>query len=129
MTTNVAASEGTGVITVALGIGGALLVFAVLTNRSIPLISSDRVALIALVVIGMAMCAQGGIGRVAAASAWAHPLSIIGYVLGIVILTVAAAAILGRELPLIADSRQAIVAVAVLGAIKVGVTALHQLLT
>jgi hypothetical protein len=55
--------------TIILGILAAGLVFAVLTGRRVPLISSERVALIVLVVLGMAMCTNG-IGRVAAANAW-----------------------------------------------------------
>ena len=43
---------------------------------------------ILLVLIGMAICAQGGIGRVAALGVWSHPLSILGYLLGGLILLI-----------------------------------------
>ena len=54
-----------------------------------------------LLVLGMAICAQGGIGRVAAAGQWAHPLAILGYLLGAAILILAAAVFFNVKLPLI----------------------------
>ena len=112
--------------TIILGILAAGLVFAVLTGRRVPLISSERVALIVLVVLGMAMCANG-IGRVAAANTWAHPLSIIGYLLGALILIVAGPALMGRPLPLIPGVHQAIIAVSALGVLKLVLSAIHRL--
>jgi SAM-dependent methyltransferase len=44
--------------------------------------------IILLVIIGMTICTQGGIGRVAATGQWTHPLSIIGYILGGLILLI-----------------------------------------
>jgi hypothetical protein len=44
----------------------AALVFAVVTGKRVPLISNLRIAMAVLLVLGMTMCALGGIGRVAA---------------------------------------------------------------
>lgn len=121
-----AISSGGSMTTILLGILAAGLVFAVLTGRKVPLIASERAALIVLVVIGMAMCTSG-IGRVAAAGAWTHPLSITGYLLGALILVVAGAAILGRPLPMVPGVHQAIIAVSALGVAKLVVSALHRI--
>lgn len=126
MKANAITSTGNSTTTILLGILAAALVFAVLTDRKVPLIASERAALIVLVVIGMAMCSNG-IGRVAAAGAWAHPLSIIGYLLGAVILVVAGAAILGKPLPLVPDVHQAIIVVSALGVVKLVVSVLHRM--
>jgi Na+/alanine symporter len=106
----------------------ALLVLATLTGRKVPFVSSDRAALIVLVVLGMAMCARG-IGRVAAVGEWAHPLSILGYLVGALILVIAVASLAGKPLPLISSIQQAILAVALLSAAKLVLSALHRFLS
>jgi hypothetical protein len=72
-----------------------------------------------LIFFSLEICAQGGIGRVAAQNAWAHPLSILGYVLGGLILLVTAAVCMGWKLPFIQDDRQALIAIAILAVAKV----------
>src|SRR5512146_2787667 len=99
MKTNTMSTSGTNLVVIALGILVALLIFAVFTGRKVPLLTTDRSALIALVIIGMLMCSQGGIGRVSASGAWLHPFSIIGYVLGAVIILIGIAAFFGKNLP------------------------------
>jgi hypothetical protein len=79
-----------------LGIVAVLLVAAVLTNTSVPFISGDRAAFVALAVIGMSMCALGGIGKAQAGLGWAHPLTIVGIVLGSLALLLVAAVLTGR---------------------------------
>jgi hypothetical protein len=111
-----------------LGVLAALLVLATLTGRRIPFVSSDRAALIVLVVLGMAMCARG-IGRVAAVGEWAHPLSILGYLVGALILVIAVASLAGKPLPLISSIQQAILAVGLLSAAKLVLSALHRFLS
>ncbi len=110
-----------------LGLLAIGLVVATLTGKKIPLISSERVALIVLVVIGMAMCASG-IGRVAASGQWTHPLAILGYLVGALILVVAISNLIGISLPLVSTTRQAVLAVALLGAVKLIISAAHRFL-
>jgi len=100
-----------------LGIVVAGIVFASQAGRALPLISTPRASLIALLVVGMAMCA-GGIGQVGASGRWTSPLAILGYLLGAVILIIIIAALAGWKLPLIADQRQAAAAVGILIAVK-----------
>ena len=106
------------VVPLALGILSAVIVFATLAGKPLPLISGPRAALIALLVIGMTMCAAGGIGQVGASGRWGSPLAIVGYLLGAAILVVIASVFTGWKLPLIAGETQAVTAVAVLMAVK-----------
>jgi hypothetical protein len=108
-----------------LSVMAGLLVLTTLTGREIPFIASDESALIVLGVLGMAMCASG-IRRVAALGQFAHPLSILAYLIGTLILVIGVAALAGKPLPLISGARPAILAVASLGAAKVALSALHR---
>ena len=76
----------------------AIVTFIGVTGKKVPLLSSIRLDIVLLVIIGMVICAQGGIGRVAAASQWAHPLAIAGYILGGLILLVALSVFAGWKL-------------------------------
>jgi hypothetical protein len=114
-------------IVIALGILAALLVFAVLTGRKVPLLSTDRAALLALVVIGLIMCTQGGIGRVSASGAWLHPFSILGYLLGATVVVIGIAALFGKNIPPLTSFYQSFTAVAVIAAVKLVLTTIHRL--
>ena len=107
----------------------AAVTFIGVTGKKVSLLSNIRVDIILLVLIGMAICTQGGIGRVAATGQWAHPLSIIGYLLGGLILLIALAVFVGWKLPFIANEQQALLAVAVLASLKVVTAVAHYLLS
>lgn len=100
-----------------LGVVVALIVFATIGGKSLPLINSPKAALIALLVVGMAMC-TGGIGQVGASGKWTSPLAIIGILLGILILVIIIAGLAGWKLPLITGQVQAVVAVGLLIVVK-----------
>jgi hypothetical protein len=109
------------------------LLFAVVafiggTGKKIPLLSSIRVDILLLVIIGMAICAQGGIGRVAATGQWIHPLAIVGYILGGLILLVALSVFVGWKLPYIQSNQQALLAIAILAGLKVVNAFMHYFL-
>ena len=106
-----------------LGLLAAALILVVLANANaqLPLISNDRGALVALVVVGMAMCSVGGIGKAIGLYGWKHPITLAGNALGVLILVVFAAVLLGIPLPLIASDRAAFVAITLIGAIKVAI--------
>ena len=105
-----------------------IVLFIGATDKKVPILSNIRVDIILLVIIGMMMCTQGGIGRVAATGQWAHPLSIIGYVLGGLILLIALAAFVGWRLPYIQNNQQALIGIAVLIGLKVVNAVTHYLL-
>lgn len=121
-----------GVITPAI-IGLALLFAAVafigVTGKKVPVLSNIRVDIILLVIIGLTMCTQGGIGRIAVMGQWTHPLSIIGYILGGLILLITLAVFVGWRLPLIANDQQALLAIAILASLKVVNAVTHYLLS
>jgi len=79
-----------------LGILAALIVVALLANIRLPLIGSDRAAFIALVVIGMTMCALGGIGRAQSTLGWTDPVTLVGIVFASLALVLVAAVLTGR---------------------------------
>jgi hypothetical protein len=86
-------------------------------NKSIPLLSNPKLALIAIFVIGFAMCTNG-IGAVAASGKWTSPIGILGILLGIAILVIVIAALAGWKLPFIEGDTQAIIAVTGLIGVK-----------
>ncbi len=86
---------------------------------------SEKTLLVVGTFVGMAMC-TGGIGQVAARGEWAHPLAILGYVLGALILVVVGAALFGINLPLIDSPRAALIAMIVLVILKVALTQVHH---
>jgi peptidoglycan/LPS O-acetylase OafA/YrhL len=108
----------TGVIVpLLLGAISALIVYVTLTGRTLPLIAGPRAGLVALLIVGMAMC-TAGIGQVGVSGRWASPLAILGYLLGIAILLVFVAGLSGWKLPWIAGQTQAVAAVAILMGVK-----------
>jgi len=100
-----------------LGVVVAIIVFTTIAGKPLPLINSPKASLIALLVVGMAMC-TGGIGQVGASGKWTSPLAIIGILLGILILVIIIAGLAGWKLPLITGQIQAVVAVGLLIAVK-----------
>ena len=74
------------------------------------------------------MCTQGGIGRVAATGEWSHPLAIVGYILGGLILIITLAVFAGWRLPYIQNEQQALVAIAILISLKVVNAVTHYLM-
>lgn len=127
MKANSLSTGGANTMVIISGILATLLIIAVLTGRKIPLLSTPRAAVLALVVLGLAMCSQGGIGRIAATGAWLHPLSIISYVLGAVIVLIGIAALFGKQIPPLNSYYQSFVAVAVIALVKLVLTTVHRL--
>jgi hypothetical protein len=95
----------------------------------VPVLSSVRVDIILLVILGIMICTQGGIGRVTATGQWTHPLSIIGYILGGTILLIALSVFVGWKLPMIQNDQQALIAIAILIGVKIVNAVTHYLLS
>ena len=113
---------------IVLGLLAVAVTFLAWRGTSLPLLSNPKISLAIVLLLGMAICAQGGIGRVAAAGQWAHPLSIFGYLLGAAILFLAAAMFFDIALPIIASQQQALIVIAALMGAKVFVSVVHYLL-
>jgi len=114
---------------VGLAVLFAAVTFIGVTGKKVPLLSNVRVDIILLVLIGMAICTQGGIGRIAALGEGLHPLSIIGYLLGGLILLITLAVFVGWKLPYIQTDQQALFAIAVLAGFKIVISVVHFLFT
>ena len=113
---------------IGLALLATAIVFIGVTGKKVPLLSNIRVDIILLVIIGMTMCTQGGIGRIAATGQWTHPFSIIGYILGGLILLITLAVFAGWKLPYIQNDQQALLAIAILVSLKVVNAVTHYLL-
>lgn len=125
-TTSIPAPINLNVIVLALLI--AAVVFVAATGKKIPVISNTRVAMSVILLLGMTMCTSG-IGRVAAIQQWTHPLAILGYLLGALILFIGLGTVFGWKLPYIQSDAQAILIVAVLIGVKVVNTLVHSFFT
>jgi len=79
-----------------LRILAALLVVAVLTNTSLPMIASETGAFYAIALIGIVMCSLGA-GPVVTKLGWAHPISLLGIALGVLAILLVASALLGQS--------------------------------
>ena len=126
MTTNTVVSSTNGIVTLVLGLLAAALVFMVLTGRDVPIVGNGGGALLALGSIGIAMCTLGGIGPTQSALGWAHPLTLIGSLLGVLALLVIALPLLEVRLPLIADIRSAVLTLAILLLVKVSLMGVER---
>ena len=78
-----------------LALLAAAVVFIGATGKKIPILSNVRVDIILLVILGLSICTQTGIGRIAATGQWSHPLTIVGYILGGAILLITLAVFVG----------------------------------
>lgn len=114
---------------IGLALLAAIIVFIGAAGKKVPILSNVRLDIILVVIIGMTMCVQGGIGRVAATGEWAHPLAMIGYILGGLILLITLAAFAGWKLPYIQNNQQALIAIAILTGLKVVNALTHYLLS
>ena len=123
-TTSIPSPINLNVIILALLI--TVVVFIAVTEKKIPVISNTRVAMGVILLLGMAMCTSG-IGRVAAIQQWAHPLAILGYLLGALILVIGLGIVFGMKLPYIQSDVQAIIIVTILLGAKVANTVIHSL--
>ncbi len=87
---------------------------------------SDRATVIGLGVVGMAICTTG-IGKVATSGNWLSVPGILGSLLGVIALAILGAAIFGKELPGIPGDRAALILLATIVVVKVGIGAVFKL--
>jgi hypothetical protein len=104
---------------IVLALLAAAVVFIGVTGKKVPVLSNVRADIILLVIIGLTICTQGGIRRIAASGQWSHPLAIVGYILGGLILLITLAVFVGWKLPYIQSDQQALLAIAILATLKV----------
>jgi hypothetical protein len=128
MNANPAANAFPSLTAHVLGLLAVAAAVAIALGAKLPVITSHRAAILGLLVVGLVICPIGGIGRVAAANAWAHPISILSYLLAALIVVVGGAYMLGKPLPLISGDRAYLLTIAGLIFAKIALTQLHSLL-
>ncbi len=113
----------------ALGVLAVLLVFAHLTGKQVPLISRDRAAFIALVLIAFLIRLTTIARLPRTRSYWTHPIPIVVSVLGALALLVIITVLADIKLPLIASHREAIIVLAVIVFSKWGLATVHRIIS
>ena len=72
-----------------------------------------RLVLVLAVIVGMALCTRG-IGRIAAAGDWLHPIAMLGYALGALALLYGFAGFTRRTILFVSDEKHALLAIALI---------------
>jgi hypothetical protein len=125
MKSNSVSLNANSIVLATLGLVGAVLVLAVLTNRQIPLVSGDRRAFFVLFAVGFVMCALGPLRNVQP-KAWMQPMNVIAALLGGLALFLGIVVLTDWRLSLIPDNRAAFIALAVIVLSKVVLATLHH---
>lgn len=115
----------TNPLLILLGLLSAGVVTAALTGTRLPLLGSDRAALIALLLLGMSMCA---LGMQTVRYGWLNPFNLAGILLGVLALVAAGAALAGVKVPYIGGDRAAIIALSLIMVAKVMLAAIRNTL-
>jgi len=95
------------ILSIVFGVLIAFFVIAVLTGMNIPFASGGKDSIITLAVIGIVACGAAGVGNNITRFEITNPFNIIGSILGILALLIVILALVGVNIPLIADSRAA----------------------
>jgi hypothetical protein len=102
-----------------LGIVTILLVGSVVAGIQLPVINTDRAVFFAVAIVGLAMCIFGGIGPAITRYGWSHWYTIVGSLLGVLMLLLAAGVLFNIQLPVIDSERTATYVLAGIMVIKV----------
>ena len=122
-----AVASGKAASSLILGTLAAGLVAAKLAGAALPLVEGEREALIALAVLGLAMCGSGPLGQIAARGAWLSWGGLAGSILGLLVLAVVGAGLGLVQLPLVASAPAAFNALAGLMVLKLGAGVIWRL--
>lgn len=100
------------------GIIGLLSLYGGLSGQKILFINSPKTALITLAIVGFIMCSTGALAPFIT-NAPSHPLTLMGYTLGIVALIIALNQIFNWGIPLINDPKNALIVLSILIVVKI----------
>jgi hypothetical protein len=124
MQANIVAINWKAIGQAVVGLGAGVYALAVLTGVKLPFVTSDRVALVGLFVIGFMFCAQGmEIDKYG----WLNPLTLAGCVVGALMLVLFIATFAGLRLPFIPTDRAAFLTLTLMGLFKVGLSVARAL--
>jgi hypothetical protein len=119
MNTRTNVPEQDYVIAAALGGLAVVLMLVFFSGAVLPVISSARAVFFILAFIGIAMCTLGGIGPAIKLYGWSNPITLLGSLLGLMALVLIAAVLFDLRLPLVTNEREAVIALALIGLVKV----------
>jgi hypothetical protein len=102
-----------------LSVLAVIVILMTLRGSNNPFISNLKINLGVLMILGMMICAQGGIGRVASMGQWVHPQAILGYILGGLILVLAGSIFFNIKLPFTTSPQGTFVFIAALIGLKI----------
>ena len=128
MSTNTVVRSGRNGLSIVLALAVLGLIVGVIAQWNLPLISGPRSALIALFVLGFVMCAAGGLSSKTerAGFSWFSPFVIIGMLLGAAAMYILYAGVSGRDLPFVSGEYGAFIALALVMALKLANSRLHD---
>lgn len=110
---------GTGLILpLLLAVVVAAITIAARGELRSPIAIGAKAGLIAVLIVGFAMCTLGGSGQVAASGRWLSAGAIAGIILGVTILAIGIAGLADWRIPLIETPKHALTAVAALIGVK-----------
>ena len=124
MQANIVAINGKVIGQAVVGLGAGLFALAVLAGVKLPFITSDRAALVGLLLIGFAFC---GLGMEIDKFGWLNPLTLAGCVVGALMLGLFIATFAGLRLPFIPTDRAVFLALTLMGLLKVGFSVVRAL--
>lgn len=106
------------VVFITSSILGLIVLWLGLSGNKFLFITDTRSAAITLVSIGFLMCSTGALSQFIT-KAPAHPLTILGYLIGTVLLVILLTQIFNWNIPFIKDSQNALITIAILILVKV----------
>ncbi len=102
----------------------ALVLIGIITNLPAQFGISDHTALLALTVIGFALCGLGPLGKMSVYG-WANPRHLLGYAIGAATLLAAAAGLFNFPFLWITSERLALLTVAAAMLVKIAIAATY----
>jgi hypothetical protein len=117
MNINLVSLNWNALLSSAVGVLTTGVVAAYFLGWKLPVLSSDRAALLMVAALGFVMCMLG-MGKIAAGLGWPHPISVVGVLAGLLIILIVVAAVAGWRIPPITSDRAALLAIVALGALK-----------
>lgn len=119
MNANLTSPNWNAILSSVMGVAAVVVLAAYLLGWKVPLIGSDRTALLILAGVGFGMCMLA-MDRTVTGLGWTHPITLIGSGLGVLLILLVIAMLAGWRLPFIPNDRAALLAVAFLGLVKWG---------
>jgi hypothetical protein len=115
------------VLSIVLGLVAAGVIWAGL-GRRLPFISDEHGLFLTVAAVGFGMCCIGlPLASGQKAFSWLNPFVLIASVLGALALILIVLVLTGRQVPLLADERQATIAMAAIIFLKWSTAMIHQI--